>query len=298
MAVDIVTDTASPVGFTPVDLQARPSSSTASFVSPGGTEKATPAVTVASIGAGGVASVSTATSQTEITVDDATGISAGDWLWLECDDGWRGSIRVSEIEGTAITLESRPPGTVDTAAKLYGLSFSLTIPLSATGTKDLHYRIDYTITDNDGATAHRRQMVNVVAMTFPDPVSDTDVARYAAANFPGIATSKDAGWYRGISERSSERIKQKLIAAGSYPHRIGDQSVFTSSGLIAMRIELAHEGLIIAGFDPESYINTQESRLGKQIREAIANTWIDRDDDNAVDPGDVRGYYSIRLLRQ
>jgi len=141
-------------------------------------------------------------------------------------------------------------------------------------------------------------MINVVAMVFSDPVSDYEVARYAAANFPGVVTQKDAGWYRGIAERSSGRIKQKLVAAGQYPHRIGDQSAFKSSGLIAMRIELAHEGLIIAGFDPESYINTQESRHGKQLREAVANTWVDYDDDNAVDVGDVRGYYSTRLRRQ
>ena len=252
-------------------------------------------VAVASIGSGGVSSVSAVTNQTQITVDDATGITSGAFLWMETGDGWAGAIRISEITGTSLTLESRPPGTVDVAAKIYGLTS--TVSASKTDTRDQNYRIDYTITSVDASVAHRRQMVNVVAMSFADPVTSAEVSRYAAANFPGVSTQKDAGWYRGIAERASDRIRQKLVAAGNYPHRVGDQSVFKSSGMVAMRIELAHEGLIVAGFDPESYINAQESRLGTQIRESIANTWIDRNDDDAVGVDEVRGFYSFRAKR-
>ena len=297
MAIDIVKDTAGSLVFIPEDLASRPSSCTASFRKPSGDELETPAVTVASIGSGGVSSVSSVTNQTQFSVNDATGIASGAFLWIETDDGWKGAVRVSEITGTAITLESRPPGTVNTNAALYGLALSCTVSASKTDTRDQNYRVDYTITSADGSVTYRRQMINVVAMLFAEPVTSSEAARYAAANFPGVATQKDAGWFRGIAERASDRIKQKLVAAGNYPHRIGDQSVFKPAGMIAMRIELAHEGLIVAGFDPEAYINAQESRLGTQLRESIANTWVDRNDDDTVDVDEVRGFYSFRAKR-
>tara|TARA_R110000822_G_scaffold53955_3_gene138755 strand:+ start:1359 stop:2255 length:897 start_codon:yes stop_codon:yes gene_type:complete len=297
VAIDIVQNTAGSLIFIPEDLASRPSSCTASFRKPSGDELEAPSVAVASIGSGGVSSVSAVTNQTQITVDDATGITSGAFLWMETGDGWAGAIRISEITGTSLTLESRPPGTVDVTAKIYGLALTSTVSASKTDTRDQNYRIDYTITSVDASVAHRRQMVNVVAMSFADPVTSAEVSRYAAANFPGVSTQKDAGWYRGIAERASDRIRQKLVAAGNYPHRVGDQSVFKSSGMVAMRIELAHEGLIVAGFDPESYINAQESRLGTQIRESIANTWIDRNDDDAVGVDEVRGFYSFRAKR-
>ena len=297
MAIDIVQNTAGSLIFIPEDLASRPSSCAASFRKPSGDELETPSVAVASIGSGGVSSVSSVTNQTQFVVDNATGITSGAFLWMETADGWAGAVRVSEITATAITLESMPPGTVDTAAKLYGLAMTCTVSASKTDTRDQNYRVDYTVTSADGSVTYRRQMINVVAMLFAEPVTSSEAARYTAANFPGVATQKDAGWFRGIAERASDRIKQKLVAAGNYPHRIGDQSVFKPSGMIAMRIELAHEGLIVAGFDPEAYINAQESRLGTQIRESIANTWIDRNDDDTVDVDEVRGFYSFRAKR-
>lgn len=299
MALEIVKDTAKAVTYVAPDLAARPASATLSFRAPGGDEKAAPSVTVSTVGAsvGDVASVATVTSQTEITVDNATDIVAGARLWLETADGWKGVVRVSEITGTAIILESMPPGTLTTAAKLYGAEMIATIPASATGTRDLHYRLDWAVTDTAGAVAYRRQTAHVVATEFGDAVSDSDASRYTAANFPGVATGKDAGWFRRIAEQASERIRQKLIAAGNYPHRVADQGVFKSAGLVALRIELAHEGLVIAGFDPDTYLAGQEENLWRSIREALANTWVDSDDDDKVDPDDVRRMHTVRLVR-
>ena len=65
MAIDIVKDTAGALVFIPEDLASRPSSCTASFRKPSGDELETPAVTVASIGSGGVSSVSSVTNQTQ-----------------------------------------------------------------------------------------------------------------------------------------------------------------------------------------------------------------------------------------
>ena len=297
MALEIVKDTAKAVTYVAPDLPARPASATLSFKSPGGDEEAAPSVSLTSVGSGGVSSVASVSSQTEVTVDNATGLSGGSRVWLETADGWQGVVRLSEVTGTSLILESMPPGTMTTAAKLYGAEFTATIPASATGTRDLHYRLDWAVTDTAGAVTYRRQAAHVVATEFGDAVSDAEAARYTAANFPGVATGKDAGWFRRIAEQASGRIRQKLIAAGNYPHRVADQGVFKAAGLVALRIELAHEGLVIPGFDPDAYLSGQEENLWRSIREALANTWVDTDDDDKVDADDIRRLHTVRLVR-
>ena len=81
---------------------------------------------------------------------------------------------------------------------------------------------------------------------------------------------------------------------------IGDPALFSASGagLAALRLELAHLSLVQGDFDPAEYIATTEKDLRRSIREAQANAFIDRNEDGIVAPDDVRGYYTIRAVRQ
>lgn len=298
MALELIQDTAAPVEFTPTDLPSRPASATLSFRAPGGGEKATPSVTVSVVGAGGFASVATVTSQTVIVVDNATGLSAGSRAWMETADGWTGAVLVSEVTSTTVTLEAAPPGTITTAAKIYGLTLTATIPSAATATRDAHYRLDWTITDNAGATHKRRQMAHVCAMSFRAALTDDEAARYMAATFPGFAVGLDAGHFRELARRASSRVRRLLQATGNFPHLVGDQDTFVDAGLVALRLELAQgDGLVPAGYDPSTYVSDQERALRKAVTEAVASNWVDRDDDGSVGPDDVRSMFTLRAVR-
>ena len=273
-------------------------SATLSFRAPAGGEKAAPSVTLASVGSGGFATVATVTSQTAIIVDNATGLTAGARVWMETTDGWKGAVLVSEATGTSLTLDSSPPGTVTTATKLYGLKLSATVPASATGTRDLHYRLDWAITDADGTVQKRRQMAHVVAMPFRDPMTSDEAARYVAASFPGYAAGQDAGYFMELARRASSRVRRLLQSEGTYPHLIGDPATFGDAGLVALRLELAiSDGLVPAGYDPSTYSSDQERALKRAIAEALGSIWVDRDDDLSVDEDDVRPLFTIRAVR-
>ena len=218
---------------------------------------------------------------------------------METTDGWKGPVIVSETPtSTGVTLDSSPPGTITTATKLYPLKLSATIPSSATGTRDLHYRLDWSITDADGTVQKRRQMAHVVAMPFRDPMTSDEAARYVAASFPGYAAGQDAGYFTELARRASSRVKRLLASEGTYPHLIGDHDTFVDAGLVALRLELAmSDGLVPAGYDPSTYSSDQERALKRAIGEALGSNWVDRDDDQAVDEDDVRPMFTIRAVR-
>ena len=214
-------------------------------------------------------------------------------------DGWSGPVEIGEIAGLTVTLTAAPPGTVDTSTLIYGLGISATIPASATGTVDRFYRLEWTITCADGTVTLQHQIAHVVRMQFSDAVTDAEAKRYVAANWPGRAGSKDAGFFRGVTYRANARVRNLIQASGDFPHMIGDPSLFVDSGagLAALRLELAHLSLVPGDFDAAEYISTTEKDLRRSIREAQANAFIDRNEDGVVSPDDVRGYYTIRAVR-
>ena len=297
MALELLQDQARAVTFFPASLDARPSSAVLSFKSPDGTEKAAPSVTVAAVSA----TVATVASQSKVTTSNTTGMVPGASVWLETSDGWKGAIRIAEIEsGNVVTFETAPPGTIDTSATLYGLGLSATIPSSATATRDRFYRLEWTITDSDSTVSLLHQIAHVVRMQFADPVSGTEAKRYVAANWPGLAASKDAGFYRGIVFRANQRVRNLIQASGDFPHMIGDPELFQSSGagLAALRLELALMSLVPGDFEPAEYVSSTERDLKRAIREAMGNAYVDRDDSGSVTANDVLGMWTLRAGRR
>jgi hypothetical protein len=294
VAVELVKDRANAVTYWP---EVRPASATLTFVDEGGSTVETPAVTLVSIGAAGTATVSAVTSQVVVRLDDVTNIAVDDYLWLASQDGWGCAVRVSEVDSTTITLESAPAGTVQVSDTLHGLKLTATIASGSVDTASTRYRLEWVVTDTDAVLHEHRQAAWVVRQLFRDPVSPADASRYVQMQFPGVAAGEDFGRWRRLGERASMRVKQKLVAAGDFPSLLGDDSAFTFAGVTALRIELAHEGLVPGGYDPDAYIEAQEAQLGRQIREARANLWVDRDQDDAVDADEVRSLFTIRAVR-
>lgn len=258
-------------------------------------------MSVASVGAAGSSAVTTVTSQTEVVVANATGFTSGEYVWLETSDGWRGPVRIDEVSGTSITLESPPPGTVTTAAIFYGMRLSATIAAGNIATTDKYHQLRWVITDVAGAVTERFEVAHVVRMVFDDPVTGTEAKRFVDANFPGVAAAETAGWFRELSERANARIRDLIRTSGDAAHMLGDQSVFKQAGVVGLRLELADLGFVVGGIaDVADYLVQQERRLRQAISEAIAQTWIDKDQDLAVDVSTEtgRGLWTLEVARR
>jgi hypothetical protein len=297
VAVELVEDTAAAVVYYPAGLPARPSTATLTVRDPANTSKETPSVTVVSVGAAGTSTVSTVTSQTVMVVDDATGLAAGDYVWCETADGWKGRVRIDELTSTTVTLEAAPPGTVTTATTLHGLKCSATIAAGTPATRGTNWRLEWAITDTDAVVTTQQQIMHVVRMVFRDPVTDGEVKRYVAAQWPGVAAGRTAGWFRGLSGRANRRVRDLLRASGDYPHLVGDHDALADAGLAALRLVLAEEGLTPGDWDRAAYTDTQRRGLNDSIRAALANTWVDLNDDKGVDAGEVSGFWTVRAQR-
>lgn len=255
-------------------------------------------MTVATVGSGGSAGVSTVTSQTEVIVDDATGLTPGHQVWLETADGWKGPVEIDEASGTTIKLVAPPPGTIAASAAFYGLRLSATVAAADLDTRDANYRLEWTVTDADSGVTTLRQMAHVVRMRFPDAITATGVKDYVASIWKGPAATKTAGWFRTVAERASKRVRRLIQANGDYPHLVGEQGVFAEVGLAAAKVELIDEGLIPPGRDPDTYYSEAEDTLSRRLREARAETWVDRDDSGGVTADEVRGLTTVRAVRR
>lgn len=299
MAIELAKDQAATAALHPEGLPARPSSATLSFKSPGGSVKLAPSVTLATVGSASAEAVTAATSQVVFTVADATGFVPGGKVWMTCSDGWAGPVTIDEVSGTTITLLSAPPGTITTASVCYPLKLSATLTAASTASLDRNYQLEWTITDADGGVHTRRTIAHVVRMVFADPVSDERAKEYTAANFRGWAASQTAGWFRTLAARANARIKGLIRVSGDFPYMVGDSTAFQHCAEPALALELAELSLLPSDVDVLTYIDAREASLRRRINEALANTWIDRDDDgDAEDPGEVSQVHTIRVTRR
>ena len=291
-ALELVEDKARTVTFFPTSLTSRPSSASLTFKEPGGGVKESPSVSVLTVGTGGSASVQSVQSQTHvhITSEDATGFIPGQPVWVETEDGWKGPLMVDEVDGVNVYFESAPPGTLTNGALIYGLGLQATLSAAATSDRGQWYRLEWSITSADSSVSVVREVAHVVRTQFIDPVNPTEVKRYVAANWPGLAAGKTAGWFRTISSRANARVRTLIQAAGDFPYLVGSPSVFYDSGagLAAVRIELAHQNLVPGDYEVATYVELTTSELMRAVREALANTFVDRGDTDSVTDGDVR----------
>ena len=302
MAIELLEDQAATITLLPDALEERPASATVVFQKPSETDTAALASGSATLGSWTATVSGTPTSQTNFAVSSVANIAAGDTVWLETSDGWKGSVLVSEVNASAttITLEAPPPGTVANGDDIYPFELSFDLTAVHTADRDLNYKAVWTVTDNAGDKKVFQQIYHVVRTQFSDAVTPQETSRYVALQYPGYAASVDAGHYEEIAKRASDRVRMRIQGAGAYCHLVGDPSQFRlDAGIHSLRIELARDGLVPPGYDPSQYLSDQERALSRSIGDALrALQWYDTDGSGTVQTGEVKKTFTIRAVRQ
>jgi len=306
MATEVLEDTACKVYFRP---DFRPSAATTAFYKPGSTTALLSGA--AQIGpdasAAGPWCVDVVTSQRQITLDSSNPFSpetqASRWAWLKSQDEWGAPVRISEKTSSfQLLLAAEPPGSIQVNDDLYNLALVFDLTAAATADRDMNYKLEWTITNADTAeiTKHRT-IVHVVRTQFRSACTAEEVQRYIASAYPSYATGLDFGYLQAIAERASARVRLRVQSAGAYPHLIGDPDVFRTGdvGIHSLRVELASEGLVPAGYDPSQYREDSDRALSRSVHDTLrALQWVDTDDDGVVDAPEVRKTYTVRAVRE
>lgn len=291
MAVYILENRSTAIEFVPPEA---PDSATLSFKDSGGAELSAPAVTVdptdTTVGA-------TVTTSTEFQVGAA--LVARRQYWWGSSDGAASLVRCASYAGGVAVLEAAPPGnTVVTGDTITGARLTATIPDTVVATRGLNYRAEWTVTGVDGVVRVYQQAIHVVRCLFRDALTADEAARYLAGAFPSAMVDRSFGYFSELARRASHRVERKLLAGQRYQHLVGDFAAFSDAGLVALRIELALEGLVPPGYDPTNYVSKTDVELGEAIQEAISGLWYDEDDSGTVEETEKSGFYSIRQVRR
>jgi len=301
MAIELLEDQAATIKLLPDMLEERPASATVKFQKPSETGSTALASGSATLGSWSTAVTGTPSSQTDFSVSSVANIAAGDTVWLETTDGWKGSVLVSEVTAAgAVTLEAPPPGTVTAGASIYAFELTFDLTAAHTADRDLNYKAVWIVTDNAGAKKAFQQIYHVVRTQFSDAVTAQETSRYVALQYPGYAASVDAGHYEEIAKRASDRVRMRVQGSGSYCHLVGDPSQFRlDAGIHSLRIELARDGLVPPGYDPSQYLSDQERALSRSIGDALrALQWYDGDDSGTVQKDEVKKTFTVRAVRK
>lgn len=271
----------------------RGTSAEAELYSPEGTLKATLTPTLDTVDTTVSALGSTADV---LTLTSATGVVVGREYWLGSASGWQAKVRVISKDANVIRLEVPPPAAAAVGDTFQGLAWSAGILGSYLTTRARHYRIDWRVTSGSEVRAYR-QALHVVAMQFRPPVTADDAKRIAHQSHSGWAKAEPYGTWLRIAEEASDEVRKLLQKDEDFPHWVGDQDAFRHAGEIACRLELARRGRIPAGFEGGAYIEDQSKALRTAVRDAVGGVWIDRDESNTVDAGEVRSVRNIAIER-
>lgn len=293
MAVYILEDRSTVIEFVPPQ---RPASATCSFKDPSGVElaapTATPDATDTTVGA-------TVTSSTQFQVGAAVVPGRSYWLVSSESGAHESLVRCARYAASTAHLEAPPPGnSVLTGDAIKGARITATIPSTATGERGLNYRAEWTVAGADGVVRVYQQAIHIVRCLFDPAVSADAASRYLSGAFPSMHVDRPWGYFVELARRASARVERKILAGHRYQHLVGDSAVFGDAGIVALRIELALEGLVPPAYDPTMYAKKTDEELSSAVQEAVASCWYDENDDGVADLETERpGLYSIEAVR-
>lgn len=281
---------------------ARPSAVVASLRDPSGTEVAQLTTSMHVVGGPtGYAEVTGVTAENVVTLDTAAGLEPGRVVWYEPPGGQGAAVRISDVTGTAVTLETAPAGGAAVGGKIYGLECTAQILSEHTARRGLNWRVEWTVTEQGGQQHRQQTMLHIVRMQFESPVDAGEAARYVSLSHPGqfARWRGNEGHYHELARRASARVRRLIMAKGHYPHLFGDAAAFKDAGTVALRIELAHEGLTPMNVDAATYLEDQERLLRRYVEEAIGSLqWHDDNDNGAVESVEIQRFGSIVMVRR
>jgi hypothetical protein len=279
----------------PVELvpPVRPASATLAFVSPAGVALSSPSVTLDPVSRA-IASVG---DFSFVVAAGAGTITAGRAYWLVNPNEGAALIRPSSVSGTTVSYQDALGVTVTTSCMLYGATLSAVIPSSATTLVGQWYQLRWLVTPASGQVNNYLEPASVCRTVFLPPMTPDIAARHAGYAFPSVAAGKRSEYWVGVSERASRRVIQRVLASGRMPYLVGDQSLLADAGMVALRIELARDGLIPPGFDGTTFLDRMEEELKQQLEFSLAGAYYDQQDDGKVDASDLRSPKTIRLCR-
>lgn len=298
MALYVKEGRATEVEFVPPE---RGASATVRVLTPSGAELSTPTATLDPF----TATVAEARTSTDLALDSASGVVVGRQYWLSKTDGLGAAlVRCSEsFSGDDSVLLEAPPALSEVVQfdTLTGACFTTTVP--AITTRGLFHRLEWTVVGADGVTRGPYvQALHVCKTLFRMAVLPDEVARYIAFTFPDVAYGRPYGYFAERARRASLRVERELLLKERFQDRIGDFDLFVEAGVVAIKLELADEGLIPpdAGSDLAQYKKDLRAEFEMAITVALAGTWYDDNDDAVVDeltevPG---GIYNIPWVRR
>lgn len=217
--------------------------------------------------------------------------------WLGVSGKGEELIMLSSVVGTTCAYSDRPAVTPEASATLKGARLSATIPDTATATLDQYYQLAWTVTFADGGIETFLESACVCRRVFLPPMTPSEAARHASYAFPNVSATRPAQYWQQVSERANARVEKRILASGRFPHLVGDQSLLRDAGFVALRIELARDGMIPAGFDGVQFLQTMEAEFKMELDLALSSNWNDRNDDGAVETAEFNGPRSILLRR-
>ncbi len=273
---------------------ARGTSAEAAFCDKQGTVKATLSPVLDTLEAE-VLSVGTSPDLLTLTEASDTPV-VGRTYWYVSGSGWACKVRVAEVLGSVVRLDSAPAGSPAAGDLLRGLEWTASIPGTALATRGKFFRVDWRVTGDDGPVGYR-QTVAVVAMQFRPPATPDDAKRMALQHHKSWALAEPYGTWLRVAEDATQLVRTYLQKDEDYPHWIGDQDAFKQCGEFAIRIVLAGLGRIPPGFDGATFLTDQTTRMAQAIRSALGGVWRDTNEDDVVDAREVSGVANIAIER-
>lgn len=287
MSIDVQQNKAYSFTFNPSELW---SAATAAVYNPGGDLLESPTPSIDAVDT----TVASASAPDVFVITSATGVTRGN-IYKITDPTWGGAFaEVSSVDGTTITLTAPLPSTPDNGSTVEGITQTVAITTTSTGTRDLGFRVLL----RSAGGREMQQLFNVVRHPFDNPITPRDVREYVANFFPSDPILNDEETLAGIAERAGYMLRGRLSTIGLYPHAYIDQQAFVEPARACMRSVLAEFNRIPGGADPVEYARSIQFDL-RDLVSGIKSSLspFDDDDDDDVTDTDMVSVWSGYLER-
>ena len=236
---------------------------------------------------------SSANSRSSIELASVVGVYQG--LRVEVImDGWGTVVtEVATVAGSVVHLIDPLPAVPTVGSVVRGLDVAVTIPTTATGTKDLGYVLE--VSEGDQSV---RLMFAVVQYPFSGPCTARHVRDKVARGYPG-ESSRNEAWYSRVAAATNLQIRARLLGSGKYISHYWDPDSLAAVVPAMLTLTLAEQfGLRESGparddgtSDPIRDANLAMSRL------LVSAQPYNAEGDGKITPEDAYRAWSAEFVR-